>query len=64
MLAGAYVGFGIILIFVDWRAAGRRRLTGGEGRHGRASFGVALSLVIFAGSELFTGNNMVMTMAA
>src|SRR5690606_21475526 len=25
-----------------------------------ASFGVALSLVIFAGSELFTGNNMVM----
>jgi nitrite transporter NirC len=25
------------------------------------SFGIALSLVIFAGSELFTGNNMVMT---
>ncbi|MGZ6081234.1 MAG: formate/nitrite transporter family protein, partial [Myxococcaceae bacterium] len=26
-----------------------------------ASFGVALTLVIFAGSELFTGNNLVMT---
>ena len=26
-----------------------------------ASFGVALSLVVFAGSELFTGNNFVMT---
>ncbi|MDZ5000840.1 nitrite transporter NirC, partial [Clostridium perfringens] len=28
------------------------------------SFGVALSLVIFAGSELFTGNNFVMTVGA
>ncbi len=26
-----------------------------------ASFGVALTLVIFAGSELFTGNNLIMT---
>lgn len=25
------------------------------------SFGIALTLLIFAGSELFTGNNMVMT---
>jgi nitrite transporter len=29
-----------------------------------ASFGVALTLVIFAGSELFTGNNLVMTVGA
>jgi nitrite transporter NirC len=29
-----------------------------------ASFGVALALVIFAGSELFTGNNMVMALGA
>jgi probable F420-dependent oxidoreductase len=29
-----------------------------------ASFGIALSLVILAGSELFTGNNMVMTIGS
>lgn len=29
-----------------------------------ASFGIALSLVLMAGSELFTGNNMVMTIGA
>ncbi len=28
------------------------------------SFGVALSLVIMAGSELFTGNNLIMTAGA
>jgi nitrite transporter NirC len=28
------------------------------------SFGVALTLVIFAGSELFTGNNLIMTVGA
>lgn len=57
MMAGAYVGLGIILIFsvgatIDptWR-----RLVMG------ASFGIALTLVIFAGSELFTGHTMFMT---
>lgn len=56
MMAGAYVGLGIILIFsvgatVDpsWQ-----RLVMG------ASFGIALTLVVFAGSELFTGLTMVM----
>jgi nitrite transporter NirC len=29
-----------------------------------ASFGIALTLVIFAGSELFTGNNLVMTLGS
>jgi nitrite transporter NirC len=58
-LAGAYLGFGIILIFsVGGPLAGTQfapfmKLIMG------LSFGVALSLVIFAGSELFTGNNMV-----
>ena len=28
------------------------------------SFGVALSLVVMAGSDLFTGNNMVMTIGS
>lgn len=59
ILAGIYVGFGIMLIFSIGAplnaagAAGTKALMG-------ASFAVALSLVIFAGSELFTGNNMIM----
>jgi nitrite transporter NirC len=63
MLAGIYVGFGIILIFSiggplsGIGAAGLKALMG-------ASFGVALTLVIFAGSELFTGNNMIMTIGS
>ena len=58
-LAGAYLGFGIVLIFsVGAPLAGTQfapfmKLIMG------VSFGIALSLVIFAGSELFTGNNMV-----
>ena len=55
--AGAYLGFGIVFIFsVGAPLAGTQfapfmKLIMG------ASFGVALSLVIFSGSELFTGNN-------
>lgn len=63
-LAGVYVGFGIVLIFsvggpiaADGGGAFLKLIMG-------ASFGVALSLVIFAGSELFTGNNMSMTIGA
>ena len=58
-LAGAYLGFGIVLFFsVGAPLAGTQfapfmKLIMG------VSFGVALSLVIFAGSELFTGNNMI-----
>lgn len=56
--AGAYVGLGIILIMViGGLGAGNtpliKMLMG-------LSFGIALSLVIMAGSELFTGNNMIM----
>ncbi|WP_455241461.1 formate/nitrite transporter family protein [Petrachloros mirabilis] len=57
-LAGAYVGFGIALIFSlggPLAAAGSPMLKLVMG----ASFGMALTLVIFAGSELFTGSNMV-----
>jgi nitrite transporter NirC len=63
MLAGAYIGFGIILIFsigAPLAAAGSAALKVVMG----ASFGIALALVIFAGSELFTGNNMVMTVGS
>ena len=57
-LAGIYVGLGIFLIMT---VGG---LTKPLGPHFRIftgiSFGIALSLVIMAGSELFTGNNMIM----
>lgn len=59
-LAGMFVGFGIILIFTIGGL-----LTAANSPTTKIvmglSFGVALSLVIMAGSELFTGNNMIMT---
>lgn len=57
VLAGMYVGFGILLIFTIGGLLGQvsspliRLIMG-------LTFGIALSLVIMAGSELFTGNNM------
>jgi nitrite transporter len=57
MMAGAFVGLGIILIFSvasDADPAYRSLVMG-------CSFGVALTLVIFAGSDLFTGHTMFMT---
>lgn len=54
MMAGAYVGVGILLIFAVGQPADPswRSLVMG------ASFGIALTLVVFAGSELFTGHAM------
>jgi len=60
MLAGAYVGIGILLIFTlgqDVASEWRRLVMG-------ASFGIALTLVVIAGAELFTGYNMTLTLAA
>lgn len=60
-LAGIYVGFGIVLIFAigaPLSAAGSPFVKAVMG----AAFGIALSLVIFAGSELFTGNNLFLTL--
>ena len=56
-MAGAYVGIGILLIFSIGQTIDPsvRALAMG------ASFGVALTLVVFAGSELFTGHTMFMT---
>jgi nitrite transporter NirC len=56
-MAGAYVGIGILLIFSLGQLAepASRPLVMG------VSFGIALTLVIFAGAELFTGHTMVMT---
>jgi nitrite transporter len=62
-LAGIYLGLGICLIvsvgapFWAGGAAGFKLVMG-------VSFGIALTLVMFAGSELFTGNNMVCAFGA
>jgi nitrite transporter len=56
MMAGAYIGLGIILIFSvgsDADPAYRPLIMG-------ASFGIALTLVVFAGADLFTGHAMYM----
>ena len=61
--AGLYVGLGIILIFTVGgllSAAGSPATKIMMG----VSFAVALCLVIMTGTELFTGNNMVMTVGA
>lgn len=58
MMAGAYIGLGIILIFSvgsDADPAYRSLIMG-------ASFGIALTLVVFAGADLFTGHTMFMPM--
>ncbi len=56
MMAGAYVGLGIILIF---STAGQVPVAFQKLIMG-ATFGIALTLVVFAGSELFTGHTMYM----
>jgi nitrite transporter NirC len=58
VMAGAYIGIGIILIFSLGQLADppARPLVMG------VSFGIALTLVVFAGAELFTGHTMTMTL--
>jgi nitrite transporter NirC len=58
MLAGAYVGLGIIAIFSIGQGldpAVRSLVMG-------LTFAIALTLVVFAGAELFTGHTMIMTL--
>lgn len=58
ILAGMFIGFGILLIFtIGGLLAGAPYTKVVMG----VSFGIALSLVVIAGAELFTGNNLVMT---
>jgi nitrite transporter NirC len=61
VLAGMYVGAAIVLIYtiggtLSKEAPGAVRLAMG------VCFGGALTIVIFAGSELFTGSNLVLTL--
>ena len=58
-LAGAYLGFGIVLIFSVGAPLDGTQFAPFMKLIMGASFGVALSLVVFSGSELFTGNNMI-----
>jgi nitrite transporter NirC len=60
MIAGAYIGVAVVLLACTagpLAAAGSpaTKLVSG------CVFGIALTLVVFAGAELFTGNNMIMT---
>ncbi len=57
MMAGAYVGIGIILIMTlgnEAEPSARNLIMG-------SFFGITLTLVIFAGAELFSGHTMYMT---
>ncbi len=60
MLAGMYIGVGILLIFsiggyLSAADSPATKIVMG------ASFGIALSLVVMAGAELFTGNNLIIS---
>jgi nitrite transporter NirC len=58
MLAGAYVGIGIILIF----SIGNQTPVEFQKLVMGATFGIALTLVVIAGAELFTGHTMFMAL--
>ena len=60
MMGGFFVGFGIILIFTIAGLLGPADFAGTNIIMG-VSFGIALSLVLMAGADLFTSNNMIMT---
>ncbi len=59
-LAGMYVGVAVILSATVGAALPKPFVYGANIVQG-LSFGIALSLVVMAGSELFTGNNMIMS---
>ena len=58
LMAGMFIGFGILLSFTIGAMGSMPLMKLFMGM----SFACALSLVIMAGAELFTGNNMVMAM--
>lgn len=62
MLAGMYVGAAIALIFTVGGTVGNGAATGPVRLLMGVCFGGALTIVIFAGSELFTGSNLVLTL--
>jgi nitrite transporter NirC len=59
MMAGIYVGFGILLIF----SLGSMLDPSVRGLAMGAAFGIALILVVFAGADLYTGHTMSLTIS-
>lgn len=65
MLAGMFVAFGSFLTFTLGGHLAAAESTANLAKPVQsAAFAIALSLVVMAGAELFTGNNFVMTSAA
>ena len=60
LMAGVYIGFGIALIF----ALGAAVPVGAQKIVMASAFGIALTLVVFAGAELYTGHTMYMAFGA
>lgn len=63
MMSGIYVGIGIMLIFTAGGLLNAANSPATKIVMG-ISFGIALSLVVMAGAELFTGNNFIMSAAS
>lgn len=63
-MAGAYIGLAVLLVFALGTPMVGTPLEPLRGIVMAGAFGVALSLVIVAGSELFTGNAMIMGVGA
>jgi nitrite transporter NirC len=62
MLAGMYVGAAIVLIFTIGGILSRAEPAGIQRILMGVCFGGALTIVVFAGSELFTGSNLILTL--
>ena len=60
MLGGMFVGFGIILLITIGGLLDPSAVPGMKVLQG-LTFGVALTMVIISGADLFTGNNLIMT---
>ena len=65
MFAGAFIGIGIALIFtLEAQVSGNEYSAGFTKLVMGASFGLALSMCILCGSDLFTGNNLLLGVGA
>lgn len=63
VLAGIYIGLGVIILLVA-NAFIPASLSPAGKFLGAAAFAAALSLVVMAGAELFTGNNLIISLGA
>ncbi|GAA0666035.1 formate/nitrite transporter family protein [Natronoarchaeum mannanilyticum] len=63
-MAGVYIAFAVVMTFIFGQSLYQTVFEPVRGIVMAAVFGIALSLVIVAGSELFTGNAMIMSVGA